>query len=111
MEELDSEEALDEMISDEEDSWTLLDETDPLDELDVMEELEDIADDENATDEDDLTVMSTLKRMNSLSDASVMLVREIFMSLLFQKMNLLNEVTFWEPGNTSDDVAVVPLSG
>ena len=80
-----------------------------------MKELEDIEELETTElddiDDDDLTVMSTLKVMYSLSDDSVMLESAIFISLSFQKTNLLNSVTFFEPGNASDAVAIVPDSG
>ena len=109
--ELDSISKLDDIVLDEEDAGTLLDKIGSLDELDVIEELEDIADDENATDDDDLTVISTSNVMCSLSEDSLMLVREMFMLSPFQKTNWLNDVTFFEPGNGSDAAALVLVSG
>lgn len=78
------------------------DELEDCEELDQVDELDDI-------DDEDLTVISTSKVMYSLSEDSLMLVSEIFMSSPFQKTNLLNEVTFLEPGNGSDEVAEVPV--
>ena len=73
-------------------------------ELETADELDDI-------DGDDLTVISTSNVMCSLSEDSLMLVREMFMSSPFQKTNWLNDVTFFEPGNGSDAAALVLVSG
>ena len=79
-----------------------IDELEDCEELDQVDELDDI-------DDEDLTVISTSKVIYSLSEDSLMLVSEIFMSSPFQKTNLLNEVTFLEPGNGSDGAALVPV--
>ena len=108
-EELDDSEELDEVSLELESSGLLLDELVAVDELENCDEL-DCELDESAED-DDLTVMSTLKVMYSLSEDSVMLESAIFISLSFQKTNLLNSVTCFDPGNASDGVAVLPDSG
>jgi hypothetical protein len=127
LDELDSIE-LDDSITDEEDSKTLLDEVSlelemsrmlldesvAIEELEIAEELEDCeeldqVDELDDIDDEDLTVISTSKVIYSLSEDSLMLVSEIFMSSPFQKTNLLNEVTFLEPGNGSDGAALVPV--
>lgn len=127
LDELDSIE-LDDSITDEEDSKTLLDEVSlelensrmlldesaAIEELEIAEELEDCeeldqVDELDDNDDEDLTVISTSKVIYSLSEDSLMLVSEIFMSSPFQKTNLLNEVTFLEPGNGSDGAALVPV--
>ena len=119
--ELDCAEELDEATPELESSGLLLDELVAVDELELFDELgctEELENcdeldcelDESAED-DDLTVMSTLKVMYSLSEDSVMLESAIFISLSFQKTNLLNSVTCFDPGNASDGVAVLPDSG
>ena len=91
--------------SDEEDSCPMLDELETEEELDNSDELED------SSDDDDVTVMVTLKVTYSLSADSVMSESAIFMSRPFQKMNLLNSVTFLEPGKGSDAAAYLLVSG
>ena len=91
--------------SDEEDSCPILDELETEEELDNSDELED------SSDDDDVTVMVTLKVTYSLSADSVMSESAIFMSRPFQKMNLLNSVTFLEPGKGSDAAAYLLVSG
>lgn len=91
-----------------------LDESVAIEELEIAEELEDCeeldqVDELDDIDDEDLTVISTSKVIYSLSEDSLMLVSEIFMSSPFQKTNLLNEVTFLEPGNGSDGAALVPV--
>ena len=114
---------LERTISDEDEIGAMLDELGAIDELDSIEldESVDVLDatcelDENGVtdelddiDDEDLTVISTSKVIYSLSEDSLMLVSEIFMSSPFQKTNLLNEVTFLEPGNGSDGAALVPV--
>lgn len=119
---------LERTISDEEEIGAMLDELGAIDELDsieldesvaieeleIAEELEDCeeldqVDELDDIDDEDLTVISTSKVIYSLSEDSLMLVSEIFMSSPFQKTNLLNEVTFLEPGNGSDGAALVPV--
>ena len=110
----DSKTLLDEVSLELENSRMLLDESVAIEELEIAEELEDCeeldqVDELDDIDDEDLTVISTSKVIYSLSEDSLMLVSEIFMSLPFQKTNLLNEVTFLEPGNGSDGAALVPV--
>ena len=105
---------LDEVSLELENSRMLLDESAAIEELEIAEELEDCeeldqVDELDDNDDEDLTVISTSKVIYSLSEDSLMLVSEIFMSSPFQKTNLLNEVTFLEPGNGSDGAALVPV--
>lgn len=105
---------LDEVSLELENSRMLLDESAAIEELEIAEELEDCeeldqVDELDDIDDEDLTVISTSKVIYSLSEDSLMLVSEIFMSSSFQKTNLLNEVTFLEPGNGSDGAALVPV--
>jgi len=114
---------LERTISDEDEIGAMLDELGAIDELDSIEldesvdvleatwELDEngVIDELDDIDDEDLTVISTSKVIYSLSEDSLMLVSEIFMSSPFQKTNLLNEVTFLEPGNGSDGAALVPV--
>ncbi len=108
-----------ETTSDEEDSCPMLDELESAEELDnsvTLLEDSNCEDDEtseleDSADDDEVTVMVTLKVTYSLSADSVMSERVMFMSRPFQKMNLLNSVTFLEPGKGSDAAAYLLVSG
>lgn len=102
LDELGAIDELDSIELDESEELEGIDELEDCEELDQVDELDDI-------DDEDLTVISTSKVIYSLSEDSLMLVSEIFMSSPFQKTNLLNEVTFLEPGNGSDETAAVPV--
>ena len=102
-----------------EDSCPMLDELETAEELDnsvTLLEDSNCEDDEtseleDSADDDEVTVMVTLKVTYSLSADSVMSERVMFMSRPFQKMNLLNSVTFLEPGKGSDVAAYLLVSG